>query len=720
MNSTTVTGCRTFSIESQVPAVRAAATQALKGDAVAIAGFLEGGQYQAAVADLQVSAAKLMDGAGPAVREAGQQALNGGVNGLRDFLVRGRYAAQLSDDQVRAAQLFVTGGPELKAAAQVALEGPPQVVRAFIQTGQYTAARKDQLAATHVAEVQRMIAEAASVTAYAQQSAAEAVQVATVARDAAGEAKAASDQAKAAADSAAGFAADARSKAEQAAASAEKAAAAAKTASNAEASARRDAASAMVSSQKAQRSAEQASWSAEDAYASAARARADAEAAGKDKVVAEQAAGNAFAAYNTKLAAEKEAERKAAEQAANDAAAKAQAEKEDKDAAAGLEAELRKQVKDEDSGWLDTALNITHGLLDVVGGIGGVFLPGIADIADLVNCGIYALQKDVENAVLSCVGAIPLAGDAAAVAKLAKWAEKIPGGKKVIDFLDNLFSKVKGSCPIKNSFPAGTRVLMADGTTVPIEQVQVGQEVLATDPVSARSGARKVTATIRTPDDDDFTDLAVRAGSGSGGSLTATDHHPFWSVDRQRWTDAVDLRVGDVLRSDTGAGLKVVDVRDRKTVQEAFNLTVDDIHTYYVLAGSLPVLVHNCGKLEYDQGVAGAHPKDHLDLSDDALKDRARTDPRTNVASMLNSSTAQKHIDAVVEHYRDAINKWAAKADISEMKEFTLNLGEDVGRAADNTGKVWDAKNLTLVLRRIQKGQGGHKGSWVVYTVKAY
>ncbi|MEN3614291.1 hypothetical protein AAH979_32675 [Plantactinospora sp. ZYX-F-223] len=27
----------------------------------------------------------------------------------------------------------------------------------------------------------------------------------------------------------------------------------------------------------------------------------------------------------------------------------------------------------------------------------------------------------------------------------------------------------------------------------------------------------------------------------------------------------------------------------------AYNLTVDDIHTYYVLAGTTPVLVHNCG-----------------------------------------------------------------------------------------------------------------------------
>ncbi|MFE7751400.1 Hint domain-containing homing endonuclease [Streptomyces sp. NPDC057428] len=39
-----------------------------------------------------------------------------------------------------------------------------------------------------------------------------------------------------------------------------------------------------------------------------------------------------------------------------------------------------------------------------------------------------------------------------------------------------------GSCKVADSFTPGTRVLMADGTSKAIEDVDIGDEVLATDP----------------------------------------------------------------------------------------------------------------------------------------------------------------------------------------------------------------------------------------------
>ncbi|GLU47106.1 hypothetical protein Nans01_14570 [Nocardiopsis ansamitocini] len=47
-----------------------------------------------------------------------------------------------------------------------------------------------------------------------------------------------------------------------------------------------------------------------------------------------------------------------------------------------------------------------------------------------------------------------------------------------------------------NSFVAGTPVLMADGTFKPIEQVEVGDEVAATDPGTGEQKAKPVLATI--------------------------------------------------------------------------------------------------------------------------------------------------------------------------------------------------------------------------------
>ncbi|MEZ7127692.1 Hint domain-containing protein [Nonomuraea sp. AD125B] len=47
-----------------------------------------------------------------------------------------------------------------------------------------------------------------------------------------------------------------------------------------------------------------------------------------------------------------------------------------------------------------------------------------------------------------------------------------------------------------NSFVPGTHVVMADGSTKPIEKVRVGDEVLAADPRTGERGVRRVQAVI--------------------------------------------------------------------------------------------------------------------------------------------------------------------------------------------------------------------------------
>lgn len=133
---------------------------------------------------------------------------------------------------------------------------------------------------------------------------------------------------------------------------------------------------------------------------------------------------------------------------------------------------------------------------------------------------------------------------------------------------------------------------MGDRTTKPIEQVRVGDTVQAADPVTGASGPRRVEATIYTPDDRDFTDVTLSAARGES-TVTATDHHPFWSVKTRTWTDAADLNAGDTLRTGDGDTVQVDKVRQWKTLQPAYNLSVNDLHTYFVLAGTTSVLVHN-------------------------------------------------------------------------------------------------------------------------------
>lgn len=52
-------------------------------------------------------------------------------------------------------------------------------------------------------------------------------------------------------------------------------------------------------------------------------------------------------------------------------------------------------------------------------------------------------------------------------------------------------------------------------------------------------------------------------------------------------------RVGSVLQTSTGTRVAVTAIKKRVEIKRVHNLTVDDIHTYYVVSQSASVLVHN-------------------------------------------------------------------------------------------------------------------------------
>ncbi|WP_328401192.1 Hint domain-containing protein [Streptomyces sp. NBC_00390] len=162
--------------------------------------------------------------------------------------------------------------------------------------------------------------------------------------------------------------------------------------------------------------------------------------------------------------------------------------------------------------------------------------------------------------------------------------------KQLVDWVR--WERDAANCAKPHSFPSGTQVLLADGTHRAIEDIRVGDRVVATEPDRRLTSARPVTNVITTEDDKDFTRLTVTTDRGPA-TITATDNHPFWLADANRWTDAEDVRVGDELRSSTGSPLPVTAVLDQRGRQRTHDLTVSDVHSYYVLAGQTPVLVHN-------------------------------------------------------------------------------------------------------------------------------
>ncbi|MGW1642561.1 polymorphic toxin-type HINT domain-containing protein [Streptomyces lavendulae] len=121
---------------------------------------------------------------------------------------------------------------------------------------------------------------------------------------------------------------------------------------------------------------------------------------------------------------------------------------------------------------------------------------------------------------------------------------------------------------------------------------------------------------------------------GSAGTATqviaATDKHPFWAVDLAEWVDATDLQVGQWLRVSSGTRVQISEIK-RSTSSDAtvHNLTVADLHTYYVLAGAAPVLVHNCG------GTATVHYDPAQGSEDHAIIEIKMADGRSIVTEAM-------------------------------------------------------------------------------------
>jgi hypothetical protein len=161
---------------------------------------------------------------------------------------------------------------------------------------------------------------------------------------------------------------------------------------------------------------------------------------------------------------------------------------------------------------------------------------------------------------------------------------------------DNIADAVKGSkkTPDCKCFLGDTDVLMADGTTKDIEDIQLGDKVQATDPETGETGPREVTRLIVTEDDKHFNELSIATEDGVE-QLTATHEHPFWSPSQEEWIEAGTLAPGMTLLTEDGDTVRVTGNRAYTQDARTYNLTVSDLHTYYVLAGQTPVLVHNSG-----------------------------------------------------------------------------------------------------------------------------
>jgi hypothetical protein len=167
----------------------------------------------------------------------------------------------------------------------------------------------------------------------------------------------------------------------------------------------------------------------------------------------------------------------------------------------------------------------------------------------------------------------------------------LPAAAKLKDLL--------AGCITGNSFAPETPVLLAGGTaTKPISEIRVGDLVRATDPVTGLTSDQPVTA-VHVNQDTELADVTIVDAELEHATISTTQHHRFWNETVRDWTDAIDLRPGDSLRTETGTPAYVTDVRPYPGNRTMYDLSVATVHTYYVVTGAEPVLVHNKSKEIY-------------------------------------------------------------------------------------------------------------------------
>lgn len=134
------------------------------------------------------------------------------------------------------------------------------------------------------------------------------------------------------------------------------------------------------------------------------------------------------------------------------------------------------------------------------------------------------------------------------------------------------------STPTPTCFVEGTRVLMADGTTKPIESVKVGDYVQSYNLNNKKAVSGKVIKTFM-HDTDEYIQI---------NNIKTTSEHQFL-VDGE-WVTAAWIEAGDMVEMSDGSFTKVTRVQTIEAPVRVYNLEIAKYHNYLVDDG---VVVHN-------------------------------------------------------------------------------------------------------------------------------
>ena len=226
--------------------------------------------------------------------------------------------------------------------------------------------------------------------------------------------------------------------------------------------------------------------------------------------------------------------------------------------------------------------------------------------------------------------------------------------------LGETFGNIRGELTdivTSQCFIAGTLVLTEDGEK-PIEDIEVGDYVYASDPETGESGYKEVLQTF-VNESSELVHIHV-----NGDEIVSTPTHPFYSPQRG-WTSAVDLKAGDILVLSNGDYVVVEQVQHEilEAPVKVYNFEVQDFHTYYV--GKNSVLVHNYCPTDKNNNnskrskpVNRASPKKVTIDMEEVLSGHTSNGYRakqSNIKDLFPDSMSEKQIkNEIIEAYKNA------------------------------------------------------------------
>ncbi|HEX7900746.1 MAG TPA: polymorphic toxin-type HINT domain-containing protein [Planctomycetota bacterium] len=250
---------------------------------------------------------------------------------------------------------------------------------------------------------------------------------------------------------------------------------------------------------------------------------------------------------------------------------------------------------------IQTGLEVASAILDNV--------PIVSTVKSAIEA---ATGKDLitgaeTSRVMATIGLIPFA-------KLFKGAKQaLKAGARQMDNIGEAAGNLAKHTPppcngIPKCFAAGTLVAVRGGTK-PIEEIQLGDEVLTRDERTGELSYQPVTQ-VYTSTVDALVAVTYEELPSDGGllprpptrgaprsaeqTLLTTDEHPFWVWEAGDWRRAADLRPGDTLVTPAGHA-RVLRVERVEGQVQVYNFEVRPTHTYFVraLSAGPSVWVHN-------------------------------------------------------------------------------------------------------------------------------